>query len=172
MADNILDTIVIAFGEDVSEADKADFYAKIILDTSLNLDLSGEVKTSFNPGDQAHILLGMTPGWHITSIKETSGMATLNGVVSRSYTQEKVFFQTTEDAGSLSFFPTGSVSGSFYGNTCSFGIEEREITALTAPVIVDLSYSYRPYSITITPPSITLGEGESWPIGVVIWVDK
>lgn len=170
---NILDTIVVTFGEDVSDEDKANFSSYTILDDLLNKDINGETKTSFSPGDDVNIICQLKPGWRISKIKQTSGQVDLNGLVSRSYTQEKMFFVDTETDYNLSFYPSGNPSGSFYGNSCSFSLgEDKIVVPSSAPVIVDVSYSYRGYSLTIHTPKMTLAEGESWPLGVVIQVVK
>lgn len=171
---NILDTLVVAFGEEVSDDDAANFYSRIALDDSLNKDAAGKVKTSFNPPDDVHIMCQLKLGWKIQKVEWTSGQVVVNGIVPRTDTMERTFFIDTETDKNLNFYPSGGISGSpFYGKTCTFlRGEDRIVIPSSAPVMVDLSYSYVGYSLTIHTPNVALGEDDSWPIGVVIWVVK
>lgn len=172
MAD-ILDTIVIAFGEEVSDTEAAGFYGKVLLDYVLNLDSSGEVKTSFGPKEPCHLLCHLKPGWTISRVESTDGEVQLFALVERDYTQEKLFFSTSENQKNLDFFPSRGITHSWYGNESEIIAVERSITAPSAPVIGDLTYSFFANSLTLTPPpGLTLADSESWPIGVVITVVK
>jgi len=170
----ILDTLVVAFGEEVSDDDAANFYSRIALDDSLNKDTAGKVKKSFNPADDIHIMCQLKAGWVIQKVEWTSGEVVVNGLASRTDVMERTFFVDTEKERNLNFYPSGGISGSpFYGKTCTFlSGEDRIVIPSSAPVMVDLSYPYIGYSLTIHTPNMVLGEDDSWPIGVVIWVIK
>ena len=169
---NILDTIIVTFGEDVSDEDAANFWSAISLDDTLNTDsITGEAKTSFSPGDLVNILFQMKSGWRITSIDKTSGDLFVNGTVSRTE-EQRIFVVDTEREYSLSFQPSGGFSYSWFGKTTTLShLEERKAKASSAPAIGDVSYGFRATSMTINTPSIELAEGENWPIGVVITVE-
>lgn len=164
---SILDTIVVRFGEDVASSIAADFFSKIILDDALN----GEDKTSFNPGDSCYLIAQLQPGFKIDRITYTSGETAVLGTVTRSYTQ-RFFFPDKDTEESLAFYPSSGLSPRWFGKDGVLTRKDLAVKISKAPAIGDISYSYSAYSIRITPPNLSLGENDDWPIGIVIWVTK
>lgn len=163
MAD-ILGSIVVEFGDDNGSD------ASVLLDDYLNgTDEEGNVITSFKPGETAHILVYLPPGYVATKLHKTSGDVVDNGIVTRDFIEEKRFFTQTEEYESLTYYPQSSVSADkWYGNSTTFTISEGSIKVSERPCIADISYSFKAYSISITCPV----HDEEWPIGIVMEVTQ
>lgn len=168
MSTNILDTIVITFGDSVSEADKDSFYSWIDYDPVLNGD-----KVSFGGSDEVNILVHIQPGFMLSSIKQSSGMVRYNGKVSRSGEQELAFFSTVDDSLSLNQYPTTKPIFAGYGNQATLTLKDRNVQASNAPSIGKINYNFSAHSLTIIPPGNLQLTGEMiWPIGISIMVEK
>lgn len=165
---NILDTIVITFGDSVSEADKESFYSWIDYDPVLN----GE-KVSFGASDRINILVHLQPGFMLTSINQTSGMVKYNGEVVRSEEQDLAFFPTVDDLIGLNQYPSTKPIFSGYGNQSNLTLRDRSVQASVAPCIGKIKYNFHAYSMTVIPPTNLQLTGDNiWPIGITIKVDK
>lgn len=169
---SLLDNVKIAFGDGVTDDDKADFYSYTILDDLINpTDSEGKAKSSFSVEETVNLFTQLKPGWKIASLAVTDGDYNYNGIVSRSYSQSRLFFVDKEQSLALNFYPASELVKVFYGNTCSFKITGRDVLALAPPVIVDFTYNMSGHSIAITPPpNLVVEDGDSYPIGIVITV--
>lgn len=173
MAD-ILDSIVVRFGEETSDGSSG-IFSKVELDPERNgNDENGNPKTTFNPGDPIFIRVQLQPGYVIDYITKTSGDVLNHGLKSMSETEEKTFFPDTEDM-SLKWYPSTTPSASnFKGNTSSLtNIQEKSVAIASPPVICDVKYTFQGYSLEIREPSgMVVTEDDPWPTGVVIWIKE
>jgi len=158
-------TIVVSFGEGV---DSANALVVVELDDSMNVS-GGEVKNSFQPGDSTYFLIHHDANLGIQSVKSTSGGLFNMGTVSRTGTQE-ILFESTDHEVELTHNPTGGVSAYWYGNAATVTRSGRTVTANAAPCIGDISYTYRATLYRLDTPSMSLSEGDEYPIGVVVYI--
>lgn len=169
---SVLDTIVVKFGE--SNETAVTIPAKVDFDDQLNgVDKNGNPKRSFTQNDSEIYVIAQFPGYIYDKVKYTSGQVDYLGLVTRTITEEEVFFPDT-DGVYISWEPrTNAISGSFYGNSSSLGFQDDKAIASIPPVIADISYSVSVHSFRIKKPSnATITKDKSWPLGVVIWVNK
>lgn len=158
---DILDSIVVKFGEDVASEGLA---SSIMLDDELNgTDEDGNAITSFEPGDTVHILVQLPPGYYISKIKQTSGTTQSNGIVNRDTEESGVFFVDDSDH-TLALYPNSAIGVFWYGNTSALTVTENIIKASNPPCICNLFYSFYSYSITVYTPD----SDEEWLLGIVI----
>jgi len=153
------------------------------LDDIRNLDADGNVKNSFNPGDVMFLTLHLSSYIRVKSFAVTEGNLRLDGTGSRVYTSQ-VFFTSKEKA-DLTTFTTpvcpNSATRKFWGNRS--GSPVRTINnnetwtyigsdISKVPYLVDIyqSYTVSLYSY-IPPPTLTVAENETHPIGIVFYLE-
>ena len=168
MAD-ILDSIVVDFGEEASEDDVS---ATLINDDYQNRIeqgiTDGTVSPNFIQNIDFHILCQLPVGFGIESIISTDSQVIQNGVVSRTHTMERTFFPDESKQNLSPYSSAGTVTAAAYGRSSTFTVTEyKEIVANTPPVIADITYPYTAYSLTIKAIDIA-----DYPIGIVIYARK
>lgn len=162
MPDNNKVTLVINFG---AGADSS-LLAVALLDDELNKDASGEIKTSFAPGDQPYFLVHLDPALAIGSVRCSSGSARYLGEVTRTE-EADIDADSPGDTAELSYLPSGGVSGDWYGNRPGMTVSGRTITwAEPLPATGKIRYSYRAYSYQYSPPP--LAADQEWRTRIVI----
>lgn len=163
---NILDHIVVSFGDHVS-ADTA--FAVVEIDPAAK-NADGSDKTSFYENEVIPLFLHMHPSLSLSYTQVTSGMLVVKPSSSRTGKREKMFFATTDNIQSLSHIPSGSVSVSkYYGNTSAIQLNGMQVKADSPPCICDLTYTYHGIPLELRPPTgLSLAKGETWPVGVVL----
>jgi len=162
-------TIVVEFGESVASDQQ---FTVVELDDAVNVDTSGNIKTSFNPDD--------TPGFvvHydetqlcIDRVECSSGSVSAGSLVSRTRTRQ-LQFTNTDDSQELSHIPDGDVDFEEYGNSPAIVQDGRKIRAAgQVPAIGEATYSIRCRAYRLNPPTLTLEEDETYPILVVVYME-
>lgn len=167
---SILDTIVVKFGEGV---DSSNANISILLDVVLNGVIDGVEKTSFHPGEICYLLAHIPTPYKLDRITYTSGDVSVLGVVERSV-KERIFFSDADTEVQLSFLPSSGIAINWFGRSATITKKGSDLSATeeTVPAIGDATYKYKAYSLRVAPPSISLGEDEDWPLGIVIWVTE
>ena len=118
MSRDAIKSIIISFGS-LSSSDAG----LIVLepDDLLNIDSEGNIKTTFNPGDDFYFLVHHDHTIIIDSVKSTSGALRAQGEKTRTNIQLITFTLETENH-QLGHRPQGGVSPSLYGTEVS-GLE-------------------------------------------------
>jgi len=190
-------TIVVKFGESVSDGE----FFSVELDDALNTNVprgqilsnyilqgvtyyvmyfgvgdirtlpAEGVKSQFNPGDSVFMLLHYDHSrLRIVDIKATAGQVIMYGEVSR-YITEEVLFVTAGELHQLSRNPSSDLAASWFGRTAALTRDGRNISANAAPCLGNVSYSYQATSCRYIPPPMVLGEGEDYPVAIVVYVE-
>lgn len=161
-------TIRIRFGESVAE-DQKFFVAE--WDDELNVDSTGEVKSQFESGDNAHLYMHYNSAeLAITSIKSTTGEVFRNGSSSRTKTDNATLFESPSTPVELSHRASG-VSAVWYGRSSVLDLSGRQLTAASCPCIGDITYSFPCELATLVLPGVTLAADQEFPFAVVIEVE-
>ena len=164
-------TIVVKFGDSVSADDE---FAVIELDDTRNLDDDGEVKNSFYPGDDAYFWVHLGPDLEITKATKTAGTLTDLGATSRTI-EKQIFFTEYAEENDIGYYVTSINGNSYWGNEPSYTLLSDKKTLVNDsqdPNIFMLEFTIAVHSFKLTPPTMELTEDESYPIGVVIHVEK
>ena len=161
-------TLVVAYGDDVAEADQT---AVVELDGTLNLDSDGETKTQFAPGDEVYFLVHHDADLVIDKVVPTDGTVVAMGAVSRSREADLLFVD--EDAVSLSYLPAGSLSVDWQGREGSgLSRDEQSVTITDGwPALAHVAYGVDFYLYKLIPPTLELGEDESYTVHAVIYME-
>lgn len=149
------------------------------LDDAMNVDSSGEVVTSFGPGDQIYFRTHISREVQITDIIATDGSIRSFGAASRNTTEEFVFASRDPlepPQHSLSRVPSGSLSFKYIGRSGSVSRSQTSNGVMTlqgdvnqVPYICEVSYNYACKSYLLQAPNVTLGEDETYHIVVVVY---
>lgn len=190
-------TIVVKFGESVADGE----FFSVDLDDALNVNVprgrilsryvlqgvtyyvmyfgvgdirtlpAEGVKSQFNPGDQVFLLLHYDHSrLRVTDIKATAGQVVMEGAVSRTATDE-VLFTAAGELLQLSHIPAGAMAVSWFGRSAAITRDGRNISANDAPCLGNVSYAYQATSCRYVPPPMVLGEDESYPVAIVVYVE-
>lgn len=163
-------TTVISFGDDSEDS----VFAKVELDSDVNLDEYGEELTEFLDTELVYILVHVEPGASITDISTSLGTITNPNnpsVVTRTNEIEDVVFKGKDETYSLAHYPSSNVSITWKGRTRSVSRSERVITCNGAAGICDISYSYKAYQYILSMSSLNLEEGEDFTVEVSFKVE-
>jgi hypothetical protein len=159
-------TIVIQFGEGAD----ASALVRVELDGVANVDAAGQEKTSFVPGDQPVFLVHHDATLAIGSVSCSSGMVQDLGVVSRTRTKRIEWIEGGSQ--DLDYIPAAPPDVTWYGTTAALSLLSHTLTrAGTAPAVCDLTSPVSFRQFRVIPPDVTLGEGEEWPILIVITME-
>jgi hypothetical protein len=159
-------TIMVSFGEGDSSA-----LVVVELDDTKNLDDEGKVKTSFVKEDEIYFYVHMQPGLSIKKITKTDGSISSQGSVTIDKT-ERIMFEDLNKEVELGYFPNNDLSWEWYGNNGSISRNKRTLTNnFNGPCIGDVSFSFSASSFKLIPPNITLEEGETYPVLIVIHIE-
>jgi hypothetical protein len=161
-------TIIASFGE---EAAAENYHVVIELDDQLNKDSDGDVKTTFNPGNEVYFLVQHDSRVRINSIKSSKGQVQALGSVTRTRTKNILFAEAGEEQ---QFGYLGSSSVEWLGNTAGIvdydGINLRAVGGnFPAMGRVSKSTTFSSYKLVADVP--TLSEDEDYPIGVVVYME-
>jgi len=159
-------SIVIKFGESV---DGAGSPAVIELDGELNVDAEGNVKTTFQAGDEPRILLHFdTDLYFIENIKLSSGMVVPMGDVVRGRSGSFDFVDQDAKA-NLPYIPAGGVAWQWFGNIPVLSRNKNAVSVSggSLPATGDVTYDVKFKSYKLFPPTITLGVDEVYRILIV-----
>jgi len=190
-------TIVVKFGESVADGE----FFSVELDDSLNTNVpwgqvlsryvlqgvtyyvmyfgvgdirtlpAEGVKSQFVPGDQVYFLLHYDHSrLRVTGIQATAGQVVMLGEVSRSATDE-VLFTSPGELQELSHIPAGGLAASWSGRTAAISRDGRSVSASAAPCLGNVTYSYQATSCRFVPPPMTLGDDDSYPVAIVVYVE-
>jgi hypothetical protein len=170
-----LTTKVVSFGSQ-TEIDGGS--TSLEIDSTRVEELYGEDKTQFYPGDLVPVLAYLDPEFKFVDCKVSSGSIVEKGTVTRTVTETiavATLYSVDEGgAPTLQHIPASSVSVDWYGDGPSFTTEDTTFKATGGhiPAIGEASYSTRPLSFEITPPSMSLSEDEVYKLLVVIYVEE
>lgn len=160
-------TVVVQFG------DGADSSALVVveLDEVMNVDLNGEEKTSFVPGDIPYLLVHHDATVRIGQVACSSGMVSPVAMVSRERSQQ-LQWPDAADSQELPHLPAGVVSWKWYGNVPLITRDGRTLTASGAiPAIGEASYAIDCHQYRLIPPVLELAADESYPVLIVITME-
>ena len=158
-------TFVVEFGEGAS----SDSGVVVELEPSLNVDASGREKTSFAPGDEVFFTVHYPSNLRIGAVKVTSGDASFFGRREFDRSQTGLFFVTADDPISLPHTPSSPLSFFWYGREGQLKVSNREIRALNAPCVGDVSYKIMADLYRYVPPAeMTVNADGQFISGVVI----
>lgn len=168
---NILDSIVVKFGGSVTDA----ITTKVDYDDQRNgNDENGSPKSTFYPEDkQCYLIVQVPTGYYVDKLQTTSGDATNDGFTTRTVTDKEKFLPEDENENLNWTSRNNSVSPKFYGRSSPLVVSGKLIRATSPPVIGDFSYSINVFALTLYfPNGAVVNEDNSWPQGLVIWVEK
>ncbi len=149
MADNKV-TMTISFDEDADSS----LHAVALLDDELNKNASGEVKTSFGPGDAPYFLVHLDPKLAVKKVACSSGSVSGGGRVTRAAETEVNIGDGDDETTELEYIPSGGVTPTWYGNAPAMKLDGRTINWSGAlPAAGELKYSYSAHSYRYTPPA-------------------
>lgn len=164
-------TIVVRYGDGV---DKGAF-SLALLDEKMNIDAAGNVKTSFLPGDLVYFLVQLDPSLRIDKVLATDGQVVYEGECLRDRV-DRTLFDGVSGARETSAIPAGPVTPKWYGRVGrNLKVEGRQMSVLTItgcyPALADMSYQARFKGYRLEPPAISLAEGETYPVTIVIYIE-
>jgi len=161
-------TIVVEFGQGVDSG----ALVVVELDEVMNLDLDGEEKTSFSPGDTPYFLVHHDQTVRIQSIKSSSGMVSGGNIVTRDRNQQVQWVKDGEKQ-DLSYTPANSPTWKWWGNTPTTTRDGRTVTVSEPgiPAIGEVSYVIETKQYQLTPPPMDLEEDETYPVLIVIYLE-
>ena len=157
-----------------ADADSS-LHTACIPDPTLNreiVDGKEQEKTSFAPGDLYHFLIQHDPALMIIQIAASSGTVTRFGQVTRQH-EQTIELPTADDPVSLSYTPSASPTVRWYGNAPTLSRDGRDLSWASGPLPATGVATYQSVwtSCRLTPPSMTLAEGEEWPVLIVITLE-
>lgn len=166
---NIVTSMIVSFGTEVVDSE----IASIKLDAVANLD-----KTSFVPGDIINFLIHYDHSkLDLIWVRPTSGSVIMGS--SKTVMQESrgLLWIDTTTKHTLSYIPSGALSPTWFGNSCSgirmTGLTEVGIAGGTFPAVCNLIF---PVAFTTgklyTPSDIELLEDETYPVVVVAHFER
>lgn len=147
----------------------------VFLDELLNVDSEGEPVSQFAPGDTIHLLATIPDDLRFVRAVSTAGTLTHNGLVSRSQT-DQILFAVVNEAQSLSRQAQGNPNLQWYGRAGNINTDLEFSTVSAAPgsplpCLADATYPYQAESMSLATTMMTLAEGETWPYGIVVYVE-
>lgn len=166
---NIITSMIVSFGAEVADSE----IASIELDIAANLD-----KTSFVPGDIVNFLIHYDQTkLKLIWVRPTSGSVIMGS--SKTVIQESsgLLWIDTTTKHSLSYIPSGSLTPTWFGNSCSgirmTGLTEIGIAGGTFPAVCNLTF---PVAFTAgklyTPSNVELQDDETYPVIVVAHFER
>ncbi len=169
-------TIQIEFGD----VDASDSLVVLEFDDVLNVDSEGDPKTSFAPGDDIYFRLQTSLGVVIEDIVPTDGTVQPLGAIAREAVEISTFLsreELTPTKIALKYIPFGSIVIEYIGRngvvtrsqTASSVIEYEGDIAFT-PFLAEFTYTYLPSIYVLRTPNVTLEEGETYPIVIVVYL--
>lgn len=150
---------------------------EVFLDPEGNRDADGNSKSQFYAGDTVAILATMPDDLRLVRAACTFGSLSLGGAVSRSWT-DQILFVVVDEAQGLSKRPAGVATAKWYGNTGTIttDLDLQTVAAgssSTLPCIGDITYPFAAQSLSLAiPAGLVVDADESWPIGIVVYVEK
>lgn len=161
-------TIIVKFGDQVSNAE--DYFVTAIIDEQL--DASGSVKTSYNPGDQPSVLIQHDGRVRIGSVKCSTGQMVYDGQVSRNKETTLVFTEQNEEK-QLSYIAR-SLSMIWYGHVATYReSEDRKLVCsggqLPAICRASLSCGFHKYDLHANIPPLT--PEDEYPVAIVVYME-
>jgi|GEM_PF-5788792 len=168
MLDSMTNTVVLTFGDEVSDDSGS---VSLAIDPR-HKDDDGEFPTSYLPGTVVYFLIYHDTDTEILSVSATDGgEAELLSTTTATVEIDQQVFPSAE-AVSLSIPPVGDVSAStFYGRTATLttDIENSTVKASAYPVMADISYQARVTKARDTfTSSIDMTTGDSMPVALVV----
>lgn len=163
----------IVFAGAGADADSSrSLHTACIPDPTLNREVVDGVeqeKTSFAPGDLYYFLVQYDPTLAIAQITSSSGSVAQYGAVTRQH-EQTIELPTADDPVGLSYTPSSSPTVRWYGNAPALSRDGRDLSWSSGPLpaIGVATYQSVWTSCRLTPPSMTLAEGEDWPVLIVI----
>lgn len=164
----VFDTIVVRFGE---AATAGDLFAVLELDDTKNIDIQGNVLTSFAPGAEVHFILHTEPGVEIVRADLTSGDLSILAPEIRTRTPgQRAFFVDNDTVINLRHFFLRNLNFTWYGRNGIISTNGRQLKSSLTPAIADISYEYLVTPITVLTPDVPLVGEEVYPIGLRVTV--
>lgn len=165
---------IVFAGAAGQDADSS-LHTACIPDPTLNREVVDGVdqeKTSFAPGDLYHFLVQHDPTLKVARIASSSGTVSQYGQVTRTHDQA-IELPTADEPVSLSYTPSAAPSVRWYGNAPTLSRDGRDLSWASGPLpaIGVATYQSAWTSCRLTPPEMTLAEGEDWPVLIVITLE-
>jgi len=164
---SVQSTIVVEFGDG---ADSSGFVA-LELDETINLDSDGNVKTSFDPGDEVWFWLQHADTLRVGSVAATSGMVVACGIARRSREQELTF--AGDGSQTLSHIPARNPEYTWYGNVGSgMSRDGRTLTvAGNIPCTCDAVIPIDVHLYRFIPPPLELADEATYRVVIVVTME-
>jgi len=164
---SVQSTIVVEFGDG---ADSSGFVA-LELDETLNLDSVGNVKTSFDQGDEVWFWLQHDDTLRVDSVAATSGMVVACGMARRSRAQELTF--TGDGSQTLSHIPAVNPSYLWYGNVGTGMSRDGRTVMVTGnlPCTCDATIPIDVHLYRFVPPPLELVDEATYRVVIVITME-
>lgn len=167
---SIVASTVVNFG---AGADSTDFVL-IEFDTELNVDAAGEQKNQWSPGDAIWFVLQHAATLRVDRVAATAGQVVNQGKVTRSRLQQ-LLWQAAGDNHDLEAIPASGLGARWYGNEATglrkSGSRSAIVSGGIFPAIADVSYLSDVQLYKLLTPSVTLADGETWPITIVAYME-
>jgi len=166
---NIVTSMIVSFGEGVADSE----IASIELDTEANLE-----KTSFAPGDTVNFLIHFDQSkLNLVWVRPTSGSVVMGSAKTVTQEASSLLWIDTTTKNSLSYIPAGSLSPTWFGNSCSgmsmTALTEVSVTGGTFPAVCNLTFPVAFIAGRLyTPLNIELQGEESYPVVIVAHFEK
>lgn len=158
-------TFVVSFGEGVSQ----DSGVVVELEPSMNVGEDGAEKTSFAPGDEVYFTVHYPASLRVGSVATTSGEAYKVGRGEFNREQAGIFFVDPDTSVSLQHTPSSPLTFFWFGKVGQLDINGREMKAVNAPCVGDVSYKIVADLYRYVPPAIMpLNTDNRFISGVVI----
>lgn len=159
-------TIVVQFGQGAD----SNALVRVELDGVENVDADGNERTSFIPGDQPVFLVHHDDTLQICRIECSSGMVQPLGQVVRTREQRLQWSELA--AQQLDYLPASDPTIEWYGNNAGLARVGRLLTpAGTVPAVCNCTIPIICHQFRLHPPSLSLADGDEWPVLIVITME-
>lgn len=156
-------TIVVTFG-DVAASQG---FVTVEADSLLNIDVDGNVKSEFAPGDEFHFLLQHDDTMAMNSMAVSSGAVYAKTALQRRDKGQQMSF-VSKAVQELPYIPAGEVDFSWYGREPAVTQDGRQISVDSHPAIGEASYAVEMHGFTLEPPPLRLLAEEEYYILIQI----
>lgn len=171
MSENVIATLVVPFG---GSAKSAGGGVMAEWDDSMNLDEAGNIKSEWQPGDDAYLLVHHDHTARIVAVKATAGSIGSGEQVVLTR-EELIGFPEANAQQALQYLPAGVPEVAWKGN------RGRDVIARGREVVVGLGdfpclaqcvYPVRFTRYRLKTPSMTLQADETFPIRVYVYYEE
>lgn len=169
---SVIGTLVVPFGDEAVSGAGGAIVAE--WDDTMNLDANGQVKTQWQPGDAAYLLLHNDGSVRVLAVKATAGSIVAAGAANLSR-QATLGFSAAGEKQGLQYLPAGPLSFVWKGNVGQgAGNVGKEVSVAAGqfPCLAEVSYPVDFSRYRLQTPAMMLAAEETFPIRVYVYYEE